>query len=166
MRRLSSGQSHAGASRRRASAKRWRQFGRGRLSPLCATPSALGESLEVLHEENAGREPVSPLVRLRPQEDSSLIVALRVREVALVGRARVCPWLQALSSLVPRLQYAFGPGAKPLRPAAPSSCHRVRPNPSLEPTRTGMALGPRGRGSYHRPRGPSAIPALAPQLKR
>ena len=43
---------------------------------------------------------------------------------------------------------------------------RMRPNPSLEPTRTGMALGPRARGSYHRPRGPSAIPALAPQLKR
>ena len=42
---------------------------------------------------------------------------------------------------------------------------RMRPNPSLEPTRTGMALGPRGRGSYHRPRGPSATPALAAQLK-
>ena len=43
---------------------------------------------------------------------------------------------------------------------------RAWPNPSLEPTRTGMALGPQARGSYHRPRGPSAIPALAPQLKR
>jgi hypothetical protein len=36
----------------------------------------------------------------------------------------------------------------------------------LEPTRTGMALGPQGRRSNHRPRGPSATPALAPQLKR
>jgi len=44
--------------------------------------------------------------------------------------------------------------------------HALRPNPSLAPTRTGMALGPRARGSYHRPRGPSTIPALAPQLKR
>jgi hypothetical protein len=42
----------------------------------------------------------------------------------------------------------------------------VLPNPSLEPTRTGMALGPRGARSYHPPRGPSAIPALAAQLKR
>ncbi len=53
-----------------------------------------------------------------------------------------------------------------LRPATPCLLHQVRPNPSLEPTRTGMALGPRGAGSYHPPRGPSAIPALAPQLKR
>ncbi len=29
-----------------------------------------------------------------------------------------------------------------------------------------MALGPRSRGSYHRPRGPSAMPQRAPQLKR
>jgi len=37
----------------------------------------------------------------------------------------------------------------------------VLPNPSLERTSTGMALGPRGRAVYHRPRGPSAIPAAA-----
>ena len=42
----------------------------------------------------------------------------------------------------------------------------ARPNPSLERTRTGMALGPRGAGSYHPPRGPSTTPALAAQLKR
>jgi hypothetical protein len=30
----------------------------------------------------------------------------------------------------------------------------------------GMALGARGTGSYHPRRGPSAIPAPAPQLKR
>ncbi len=40
------------------------------------------------------------------------------------------------------------------------------PNPSLVGTATGKALGPRGRRSYHRPRGPSAFPASAPQLKR
>ena len=40
------------------------------------------------------------------------------------------------------------------------------PNPSLEATVTGKALGPRARGSYHRSRGPSAFPAPAPQLKR
>jgi len=42
----------------------------------------------------------------------------------------------------------------------------VKPNPSLEPTRTGMALGPRGAQAYRSPRGLSATPALAAQLKR
>ena len=42
----------------------------------------------------------------------------------------------------------------------------VLPNPSLEPTRTGMALGPPPRVVHHPSGGPSAIPALAPQLKR
>ena len=42
----------------------------------------------------------------------------------------------------------------------------VTPNPSLERTSTGMALGPRGARCHHPPRGPSAIPAPAPQLKR
>jgi hypothetical protein len=40
------------------------------------------------------------------------------------------------------------------------------PNPSLERTSTGKALGPRTRGGYHRARGPSASPVAAPQLKR
>ena len=43
---------------------------------------------------------------------------------------------------------------------------RVTPNPSLEPTRTGMALGPPPGVVHHPSGGPSAIPALAPQLKR
>jgi len=42
----------------------------------------------------------------------------------------------------------------------------LMPRPSLEPTRAGIALGPRGARSYHSPRGPSAIPTLAAQLKR
>jgi hypothetical protein len=40
------------------------------------------------------------------------------------------------------------------------------PNPSLEPTRTGMALGPPPGVVHHPSGGPSATPALAPQLKR
>ena len=47
-----------------------------------------------------------------------------------------------------------------------SMSQTLRPNPSLEPTRSGVALGPRGRFTHHRPRGPSATPALAAQLKR
>lgn len=42
----------------------------------------------------------------------------------------------------------------------------VRPNPSLEPTRTGMALGPLPRAVHHLSSGPSAIPAVAAQRKR
>jgi hypothetical protein len=40
------------------------------------------------------------------------------------------------------------------------------PNPSLERTSTGMALGPRGAVVYPAPHGPSAMPAAAAQLKR
>jgi hypothetical protein len=39
-------------------------------------------------------------------------------------------------------------------------------NPSLKPTRNGMALGPRGAVLHHPPRGPSTTPPLAAQLKR
>jgi hypothetical protein len=42
----------------------------------------------------------------------------------------------------------------------------VTPNPSLERTATGLALGPRGFSGYRPPRGPSANPASAAQLKR
>ncbi len=50
--------------------------------------------------------------------------------------------------------------------SSPGSHQGLLPNPSLVGTATGKALGPRGRRSYHRPRGPSAFPASAPQLKR
>jgi hypothetical protein len=48
----------------------------------------------------------------------------------------------------------------------PRARHRLRPNPSLERTATGMALGPRGASGHHPPRGPSTTPASAAQLKR
>ena len=40
------------------------------------------------------------------------------------------------------------------------------PNPSLERTSTGKALGPLRAHAYHAPRGPSALPLPAAQLKR
>jgi hypothetical protein len=40
------------------------------------------------------------------------------------------------------------------------------PNPSLERTSTGMALGPRGYAVHHPPRGPSTTPVVSAQLKR
>jgi hypothetical protein len=61
---------------------------------------------------------------------------------------------------------------------SPSSCYhqtsawqhrtraRVRPNPSLERTSTGLALGPRTVQCHHPFRGPSANPAGSAQLKR
>jgi hypothetical protein len=42
----------------------------------------------------------------------------------------------------------------------------LRPNPSLERTSTGKALGPRCGVVHHPPRGPSAFPVPAAQLKR
>jgi hypothetical protein len=45
-------------------------------------------------------------------------------------------------------------------------CSAVRPNPSLERTSTGLALGPRGYSGHHPPRGPSTKPVVSAQLKR
>ena len=42
----------------------------------------------------------------------------------------------------------------------------LRPNPSLERTSTGLALGPRTVQCHHPFRGPSANPAGSAQLKR
>jgi hypothetical protein len=42
----------------------------------------------------------------------------------------------------------------------------VLPNPSLERTSTGKALGPRGAHCHHSPRGPSTVPVASAQLKR
>ena len=40
------------------------------------------------------------------------------------------------------------------------------PNPSVEPTRSGMAPWPRGFHAYHPPRGQGATPPRSAQLKR
>jgi hypothetical protein len=40
------------------------------------------------------------------------------------------------------------------------------PNPSLERTSTGLALGPRTGQCHHPSRGPSTNPAVSAQLKR
>jgi hypothetical protein len=42
----------------------------------------------------------------------------------------------------------------------------LRPNPSLERTSTGKALGPQVGLGHHPARGPSASPAASAQLKR
>ena len=56
--------------------------------------------------------------------------------------------------------------AKSSRAASPWPPCSVRPNPSLERTSTGLALGPRTGQCHHPLRGPSANPAGSAQLKR
>jgi hypothetical protein len=50
--------------------------------------------------------------------------------------------------------------------ATVSSFTVALPNPSLERTSTGLALGPRTGQCHHPSRGPSANPAASAQLKR
>ena len=51
--------------------------------------------------------------------------------------------------------------SKPLQVHCLQSANAALPNPTLKRTRNGMALGPRGRVLYLRPRGPSATPPRA-----
>jgi hypothetical protein len=52
------------------------------------------------------------------------------------------------------------------RSLASARDRKPRPNPSLERTSTGLALGPRGYSGHHPPRGPSTNPVASAQLKR
>ena len=74
-------------------------------------------------------------------------------------------WPKKQSLVPPRSARAPGPHFCSAV-AAPSPWARVRPNPSLERTRTGKAPWPRGSQVYHPPRGQAASPARAAQLKR
>ena len=83
-----------------------------------------------------------------------------------------------------RLRTSFSKSVPARQPRAPcgTACHSkspgllawqhralvrcVLPNWSVERTSTGMALGPRSARCHHPLRGPSAIPAPAPHLKR
>ena len=51
--------------------------------------------------------------------------------------------------------------SNPLQVHCLQSASAALPNPTLKRTRNGMALGPRGRVVYLRPRGPSATPPRA-----
>jgi len=113
-------QPHAGAPRRRASAKRWRSFGRRRLPTRCTAPSARSRAFALRHGENTRREPTPPLVHMQPEEGSSLVVALRVHGVALVRHARFCRWLLVPSHLARHVSSALGPSSQ--RQAAASGC--------------------------------------------
>ena len=102
-------------------------------------------------------------VQLRPSHANSLPS----------HRASPAPLPQALGEDSGR-PLPQAPEPKPQQPARPGNSRATPitpgqvalPNPSLERTRTGMALGPRGAHCHHSPHGPSAFPASAPQLKR
>ena len=53
-----------------------------------------------------------------------------------------------------------------LKPPRAEQREKVRPNPSLERTSTGLALGPRTGQCHHPLRGPSTNPVGSAQLKR
>jgi hypothetical protein len=102
---------------------------------------------------------------------------LVVRQVLAVRRARYCSAeplaVLAVGSLLPRLRRA----SRHLQRSAwqsillvlRRSCRQalaVLPNPSLERTTTGVALGPRSAQCHHPPRGASATPVVSAHLKR
>ena len=160
-----SSQSHAGASRLRTLARHRRSLGRT-LSPRCTTQPFPAQALAVRFEDSTKLESRPPLPQVQPEEDTSLLVALTVRGVALMSRAPFCQWLRRSSSFVPRQERAFAPGFH---------C-RVRQLPA-HATRCGLTLRWSGRppasqlgrealSVYHAPRGQAGLPASAPQLKR
>jgi len=77
------------------------------------------------------------------------------------------------TSLMPRMRHGLVRmrNARAIRVSRPMPEVSARvgampPNPSLEPTRNGMALGPRSALAHHAPRGPSTMPLRAGQLER
>ena len=64
------------------------------------------------------------------------------------------------------LSHAAFARSQSLIPCAIEHWNEVRPNPSVEPTRSGMAPWPRGFHVYHPPRGQGTTPPRAAHLKR
>lgn len=118
----------------------------------------------------------SPWSRSRPPERTSASrLSRRGPPVRWRAASRALSSQEVASPLAStrRLAITFAAAARalvhqknntPLR--KPCSGPRARPNPSLEATATGLALGPRTGQCHHPLRGPSANPASAPQLKR
>jgi len=119
--------------------------------PRSLSPSSLFAKLAQAARPLAGGSPLSVL-----REEQELEI-LRLRFALAVWSRK------ARAAAKRRVTFGAAACASPLTHAATSD---VRPNPSLEWTCTGMALGPRGYSGHHPPRGPSATPAHAPQLKR
>jgi hypothetical protein len=103
----------------------------------------------------------------RPSAGGRLTVGCpRKKNAEALSRSAATHWSMRATPVAARSNRAPGQ-----RSCASPAWHRgpkckVRPNPSLERTATGMAPWPRARAVYHRPRGQGATPASAAQLKR
>ncbi len=146
-------------------------------------------SSSVSHQMELAQMARSPLLSLQlPAGFCSRLAWLFLRSAALRGCVRCPPGLSASSwsalratstvsrsfAASPRIARSRHSSARPASASRPLprvhgtrvNSNTVLPNPSLELTPSGVALGPRYRHAYHRSRGPSAMPALAAQLKR
>ena len=108
------------------------------------------------------RHAVACIAAVPPPQFASMIC----RALWLLRQMRAAP-----SALAHRSVYALPvqDSSTCLRPCGlPSRARRarMRPNSSVEATATGRAQGPRRAASYHARRGPCALPAAAPHLKR
>ena len=136
---------HSGASRARR--------GAGAQRPVITRRIDLAEQGRSLFSDELGQA-----LSARPEEQGSEIVEPRcARNAATSSVFQLLPprsKRQAVLAAAVRKFCAEGYGVK------------VRPNHSLQPTVTGMALGPRSAIVYPAPRGPSAMPLPAAELER
>ena len=151
--------------------QRWRQ------SLLASPPCHLLSSLRALRGHRLSKLGVqwpSAAALARPVAPSSgQAWRCRSQQVQAARRLLAAPALQravvSVALLVGRLSHqSFSHRCSSLRlPSAGLASHQVLlPNPSLVGTSTGKALGPRTGQCHHPSRGPSAVPASAPQLIR
>ena len=125
------------------------------------------EQTSLSHESRTKAPPCATAGAGRPSAGGRLTVGCpRVRNATVLCRNAAAN--SAMTATAVRVRPGRAPGqvslASPVRRWAQGA--KVRPNPSLEGTRTGMALGPRAAHCHHPSRGPSATPPRAPQLKR
>ena len=103
-----------------------------------------------------------------PHQSSARAVARARANVSQSIGAVPAPAVEVSVQLGPPARLGSISGAS--EPSSSSTSARLSPsrwpNPSLERTSTGKALGPRGSQAYPPPRGPSTSPVPAAQLKR
>ena len=103
----------------------------------------------------------------RPSTGKRLTIGCpRVRNPTAPSRGTAAVWLNSAAPELARNTQASGQRSSALQVLQSGHGPRVRPNPSLERTRTGMAPWPRARAVYHRSHGQRTTPALSAQLKR
>ena len=113
---------------------------------------------------SARRRENEPGIQLQPAS-SHAGQGVQVSQFVEPRRARNAAKAVAVQAVVPRFsivtQCLGGSGTACRRPG-----QTVMPNPSLQPTRTGIGLGPRAAVVYPASRGPSPTPPRAAELER